>query len=160
MYNLVYLFYFFMTNVKKFFYKNCDECNDFDDVEFVQSAEDEAIEIKLIKQKSQGLIAGYRYNFYRNLWNVKCNNGVECDCILNDDAECYGDVRFTYKNQSVRKYFAQPESLANAGAMVFDELLAMYQEELAEIEAKKNEENPEILNSNMFDLTMDVLAVA
>ena len=147
-----------MSNVKKFFCKDLNECDE--EVCFEVSEENEAIEIKLIKQKSQGLISGYHYNFYRSVWNVKCNNGVECDCLLNNEAECYGDVRFTYKGQSVRRYFSNSISLANAGCLVFDELNEMYKEELRAIEEKNKQENENLLGNNFFDASMDILAVA
>jgi len=142
-----------MSNVKKFFSNDVELENNQD---FIQSKENEAIEIKLIKQKSQGLISGYSYNYYRNLWNIRGVNGVECYCQLNENAECFGDIRFSYKGQSVRKYFSINEHLANAFGNVFDELNRMYQEELKEIELKKQEE----LNKNSFDMSMDLLAVA
>lgn len=140
-----------MSNVEKFFNQNDNSNNDFD----YNNSVNEEIEVKLIKQKSQGLISGYFYNFYRNLWTIKGINGVECDCQLNNNAECIGDARFNYKGQSIRKYFAKNEYLANAFGEVFDELNKLYQDELEEIKSKEQQEN-----INDIESSFNIFAVA
>lgn len=152
-----------MANVKKFFSNNCNE-NNYDVssscLNYDQYDCDENIEIKLIKQKSQGLISSYYYNSYRGLWNIKGVNGIECECQLNQNAECYGDVRFSYKGQTIRKYFSENENLANACGEVFEILNDMYKEYLTDEELKKKQENELLDNNDMFEMSMDMLAVA
>jgi len=127
-----------MSNVQKFFNKNVS--NDVEEQnDFFASEENEAIEIKLIKLKSQGLIGGYHYNFYRNIWEIKGNNGVSCECRLDNNAECFGDIKFIYKTQSIKKYLNNSATLADALNSVLDELEEMYQEELEEIKLKEEE---------------------
>ena len=151
-----------MSNVQKFFNKNCLVANEDekDDNVFFQSEEMDAIEIKLIKLKSQGLISSYHYNYYNALWDVKGNNGVSCECRLNENAECFNNVSFFYKTQSVDKYFSNSMTLADAFGSVYEELEEMYQLELEEEREKEKQYNEEPATIGIDFGSIETTAVA
>ncbi|GEM_PF-7109964 len=107
----------------------------------VLSDEDyDTISLKLIKQKSRGIISDYHFDGENN-WSVKARNGVVYNGALDLDGYAVGTAYWNYKDISLRKYYSCPVAIDAESFNLYDEFAEIIKEQ--ELERQKQAEQEE-----------------
>ena len=116
------------------FYKN-----DFAEATLSDSEYD-AISLKLIKQKTRGIISDYHFEG-GNFWSVKARNGVVYTGVLDENCCGVGSARWFYKDIILKKYYSCPVEIDVESFKVYDEFAEIIKEQ--ELEKQKQAEQDE-----------------
>lgn len=100
----------------------------------------DAISLKLIKQKSRGIISDYRFEG-GIFWSVKARNGVVYNGALDANCDAIGSARWSYKDILLKKYYNCPVVIDAESFSIYDEFVGILEEE--ELERQKQAEQEE-----------------
>jgi hypothetical protein len=126
--------------------------NDFAEATLSDSEYD-AISLKLIKQKSRGIISDYHFEG-GNSWSVKARNGAVYTGVLDENCNGCGSVVWYCEGQALRKYYNCSVDIDAESFNIYDEAVELLRIEEAE-KAKEIKNEEEALNSYIDDFAND-----